>query len=82
MDNKNENTIKISDLCLAVVVSLYFPIVRIDKSNPKRAEFVFNHTKDLEEFINAYWSGSTSIEPKAFFNQLKTIKSMLYFESS
>ncbi len=83
MQNKYEETMRISDLCLVVTLSLKkFPIAYIDKTNPKRAEFYFPNSEELTNFINVYWSGNSVVEPKAFFNQLKTIKSMLYFESS
>lgn len=69
-----------SDLSLATTASLFFPIVDIDKTNPRKAEFVFKRTQKLDDFIDSYWEKELRVEPQAYFSQLKAIKTRLYGE--
>lgn len=67
-----------SDLALAAVVSIYFPIVIIDKENPRKAQFVFNRSKNLSDLVDKYWKKELQIEPRQYFDQLKALKARLY----
>ena len=67
-----------SDLALAAVISLSFPIVVIDKQNPRKAVFVFNRSKYLTDLVDKYWNKELSVEPRAYFDQLKSLKARLY----
>ena len=66
-----------SDLALAAVVFLFYPLEAIDNQNP-RARFLFKREADLDKLIEEYWRGELKVEPKAYFNALRTIKSRLY----
>ncbi len=67
-----------SDLCLSTTLSIFVPILSIDSINPRRVVFSFAQTTNLTELIDMYWANSLTVEPKTFFNQLKTIKSRIY----
>lgn len=69
-----------SDLALATVISLWYPIEAIDKVNPRKAQFLFKRDASLDQLIEAYWKDELKIEPKAYFNQLKIVKARLYGE--
>lgn len=79
--NKENKPYKTSDLGLTTALSLNFPIKSLDKSNPRKVFFIFDHTNELDNFINKYWEGRIIIEPQTFINQIKSIKSRIY-ESS
>lgn len=68
------------DLALATVLSLSFPIEAIDKQNPHKALFLFKREQGLDHLIEAYWRRELTVEPQAFFGQLKNIKARLYAE--
>lgn len=71
-----------ADLGLTVVLSLYFPIVSIKRQpNSHKAYFFFEQTKELTNLVEAYWRGDLRIEPKTYFDQLRTIKARLYSEA-
>lgn len=70
-----------SDIALATIISLSFPLVRITPQSNNKSLFVFNRSKKLERLIEEYWSGNLKIEPKAYFAQLKNIKTRLYSEN-
>jgi len=78
MNIKHTEIYTSSDLALATVVSLYFPIAHVDKTNPRKAQFVFNRSKDLENLINRYWKNELLVEPRHYFDQLKALKARIY----
>lgn len=69
-----------TDIALATIISLSFPLVRITPQSNSKSLFVFERSKELERLIEDYWSGTLKIEPKTYFNQLKQIKTRLYSE--
>ena len=76
------NLYQCADLGLTVVLSLYFPIVSINRQpNSHKAYFSFEQTKELTDLIQTYWRGELRIEPKTYFDQLRTIKARLYSEA-
>ncbi|MDD5738506.1 MAG: DUF5659 domain-containing protein [Candidatus Pacebacteria bacterium] len=75
---QKDNFYKTSDFALAVVLSLSFPIYEIDKENPRRAYFVFEQTKELDEMVDSYYRDDLKISPMAFFNQTRALKARLY----
>ena len=73
-----QNVFVSSDLALAAVVSIYFTIVIIDKENPRKAQFVFNRSKNLSDLVDKYWKKELLVEPRQYFDQLKALKARLY----
>jgi hypothetical protein len=69
-----------SDLALATALSLWFPVEAIDKTNPHKAIFLFKRNEELDQLLEAFWRRELKVEPQAYFNQLKAIKSRLYSE--
>lgn len=74
----NNDYYSTSDLSLCTTLSLQCPIERINRSNPRKAVFVFKKTKKLDELVNAYYRDEIRISPQAYFNQLRVIKARLY----
>lgn len=68
------------DLALATAISLWYPIDAIDKQNPRKASFLFKRDEKLDELLEVYWKRELKVEPQAYFNQLKSIKTRLYSE--
>ena len=78
MKMKTTNTFTTSDLSLATTLSMYFPIKFIDKADTNRVEFGFDNTSELNKLIEAFWKNELTVEPKHFFNQLRTVKARIY----
>lgn len=74
----NENYYQTSDLSLATTISLFFPIDDINRSNPRKAIFIFQKTPELEKLIDQYFRNEIKISPQTYFNQLRVVKSRLY----
>lgn len=69
-----------SDLALATTISLNFSIKEMDKTNPRKAIFIFDRNKKLDEYINRYWRKEILVEPRQYFDQLKALKARIYEE--
>lgn len=66
-----------SDLALAATLSITQKIVALDRQGGKTF-FVFRNNRTLSELVSSYWQGEIQIEPQAYFNQLKALKTRLY----
>jgi len=69
-----------SDLGISTTISLFYPIAVIDRTNPHKANFIFKRDEGLDKLIEAYWKNELKVDPLAYFNQLRVIKSRLYEE--
>jgi hypothetical protein len=68
-----------NDLALAATLSLWVSLDSIDQSpETKRATFNFERSDLLNGLIEDYWHNKLQVEPQAFFNNLRNIKTRLY----
>ncbi len=67
-----------TDLACATVLSLFFPLESVDKADPRRAHFIFKRSPKLEQLIEQYRKQELKVEPRAYFDQLKALKTRLY----
>jgi hypothetical protein len=67
-----------SDLCLASVISMNFPLESLDKTDKRKIKFIFKRSKELDLMVEMYTYGKLKIEPRLFFNQIKELKNRLY----
>lgn len=68
-----------TDLCLATTLSLWFPIENLDKvAGTQKVMFIFKDSEDLQKLLNDYWHGQIRIEPRHYFDNLKSLKARLY----
>ncbi len=74
----NDDYYSTSDLSLATTISLFYPIEDIDRSNPRKALFIFKKTPELEKLIDQYFRNEIKISPQVYFNQLRVVKARLY----
>lgn len=73
---------KTSDLPLAVVLSLFYPLEAIDRTNPRRAFFIFKRSPKLDEIIEKYYRRELKVEPATFFERLSFLKARLYSKAN
>ena len=74
----NNDYYSTNDLSLATTLSLWCPIEDIDRSNPRKAFFIFRKTSELEKLIDQYFRNEIKVSPQIYFNQLRVIKARLY----
>jgi hypothetical protein len=68
---------KTSDLPLAATLYLYKPIEFIDKSDSQRVVFAFVRSEEIDRFIEQFWKNELKVNPRFFFESLKSIKSLI-----
>lgn len=76
--NKSASQFISSDLALVTAISLFYPFEKIDKQNPRKAQFIFIRNNQLDELVEKYWKKELLVEPRQYFDQLKAIKTQLY----
>lgn len=75
----NSNQVyRTSDLTLTTALSLSFPIVQIDRTDTRKAVFIFKKSEEMELFVEKYWNSEIRVEPQEFANQMKLIKTRIY----
>lgn len=78
---ENVGYYRTEDMVMAAVLFSCFPIVAIDKTNPRRAGFIFERSAELETLVESFYRRQLSFEPTAFFGLLKGVKARLYANS-
>lgn len=67
-----------SDLVLATVVSLFYPIESIDKTDQHRVQFCFKRIPEIQPLIDQFWRKELRVEPQEFANQMKILKTRIH----
>lgn len=69
-----------TDLALSSVLLLYLPdaLEVVNRENPRRVVFVFRKSDKLDKLVDRFWSGKLRIEPRLFFEGIKTAKTRIY----
>jgi len=82
MSRQTEGFYISTDLALVAALSLQFPIEHIDKTNPRKVKFSLKDSNALRSLVQAYWRKEMRIEPRSYYDQLRTLKSRLYSEEN
>lgn len=78
--DENTNVYLTSDLALASAINMHIPMESIDRTNPRKAIFVFKRSVDLEKIVDLFFRNEMRVTPLSYFNQLREIKARLYSE--
>ncbi len=87
MNNKiKENyTFRTSDLgfAAALLSNRYAELIGLEKSNPKRVEFVlrFPNEDDFNFWGGEYSMGQIEVDALTYFNAIKTLKNRIYSDT-
>jgi hypothetical protein len=76
----NENAFfETSDLALAsALCCVGASLDGLDKTNPRRAVFIFRREKGLDDLIAAYWGRTLKVDAMGYFLAQKQLKARLY----
>jgi hypothetical protein len=81
-ENKHEdlqNLFQHQDICLISALCCYGYVVdSIDNQNSSKVIFIIKRDEKLDEVVQQYWTNQLLVEPKAFFNYLKELKTRIY----
>jgi hypothetical protein len=68
-----------SDLALTATLRCYnYQIAEIEKINPVKAVFCIEKDEKIDDIVRSYWSHQLLVEPTAFFNYQKELKTRIY----
>lgn len=66
-------------LCSALIV-LGFTLHSLEKDTPQRTIFIFKKSKELNLAINDFWQRKIRLDPLAYFEATRYLKSRIYGE--
>lgn len=70
---------RVSDLYVAAfLLANGAELISVDKSDRKRAVFIFGNSEDSEKLLADFWLKRASIEPRAFIAAIKEAKELIY----
>lgn len=79
MNKKQTIFYKTTDLSLIAVLQIFgYSIQKMNKDESGKATFFIKEDKGLQKLIQAFWSRSLRVEPLAYFESLKIVKSRIY----
>jgi hypothetical protein len=79
MINNNSNKyFQTNDLAVTTALSIFIPIIAIDKQNPRKVQFIFERNQKLNSLLDRYWKKEILVEPRQYFDQLKALKVRIY----
>lgn len=55
-----------------------YELLHIDKTNPKKALFLFENSDDLVECTRMYWKNELQVDALQYWNTLKNLKNQIY----
>ena len=55
-----------------------FVLLSVEKDNPRKALFVFQKEKGIEDTANSYFSDRLEVKARSFFDHFKALKNKLY----
>jgi hypothetical protein len=75
--NFSQTFFSTSDLNLATIASLSYPLDRIERLSDRKMAFVFKRDNGLDQLIEAFWQRETRVEPLKFSEQRKMLLARL-----
>ena len=64
----------------ASLVSAGFLLVSLDKTNPRKVQFIFRRETGIEKAVDNYWADRLEVKARTFFDNLKMLKNRIYSE--
>jgi hypothetical protein len=77
--SKEENSLDDPGVSTALLCA-DFELITVEKSNPRKALFVFKKESGIEEIANKYFADRLNVKARSFFDHLKALKNKLYSE--
>ena len=62
----------------AALVTLGYTPYNVDKTNPKKGQFIFIRDEHIDKMINDYWDDKLILHARSLLNNQKMLKNRLY----
>lgn len=67
------------DIGLAsALVTLGYTLVDVDKTNPRKSQFIFHRDEQIDKIVNKYWDNTLTLPARSLIDNLKMLKNRLY----
>ena len=75
----NQNEFSTFDLGLAaVLMTMNYELLELDRSNLKKVRFVFRREKNIEGVMTDYFNDKINLPAQTLFNNQKNLKNRIY----
>lgn len=79
-DNYTDHYLTYDLGCSSALVSSGFELVSLDKSNPKKVQFIFKREIKIDKVVDEYWADKLTVSARTFFDNTKMLKNRIYSE--
>lgn len=62
----------------SALLSANFELISMDKTNPKKVQFIFRRETGIEKVVDDYFADKLKIKARTFFDNIKAIKNKMY----
>jgi hypothetical protein len=66
--------------CCAALITTGFELVSLDKTNPRKVQFIIRHETGIERIVDNYWADQLAVHARAYFDNIKMLKNRIYSE--
>jgi len=67
------------DLGLAsALATLGYELWEVDKTNPRKAQFIFMRGEGIDKAVNDYWNNNLAVNARSIVDNQKMLKNRLY----
>ena len=67
------------DLGLAgALISIGYQLLDLNKSNPRKVQFIFPESNEIYKAVEDYWSGNLQVDARTYFDSIRMLKNHLY----
>lgn len=87
MTKKLKNNFKESEIfatfdlgCASATIVAGFELVSLEKSNPRKVQFVIRREVGIEKVVDDYWADRLVVKARTFFDTTKMLKNRIYSE--
>lgn len=70
-----------SDFPLVATLSIWLPIIAVDKTDSRRSYFLFERSDQLDVLLEGFNRRTLLVPPEAFYHAMKSVKVRLYEDS-
>ena len=66
--------------CAAALISAGFELISLEKTNPRKVQFILCREVGIEKVVDNYWADRLEVKARAFFDNIKMLKNRIYSE--
>lgn len=66
--------------CAAALITANFELLALDKTNPRKVQFIFRRESHIEKIVDDYWADRLEAKARSFFDNIKMLKNRIYSE--